>query len=71
MEDKIVFELVGTPKLEEADRDYLTKEEATKVQNILNAIEASEGIGMPYGTCKRVAAIYQEIKAFLAEKEVR
>ena len=69
--DKIVISLEGSEELEEADRDYLTKEEVVKVQNILSAMEAAEGIGMPFGTCVRVAGVYQEIKAFLAEKEVR
>ena len=69
--DKIVISLEGSEELEEADRDYLPKEEVAKVQNILSAMEAAEGIGMPFGTCMRVAGVYQEIKAFLAEKEVR
>ena len=69
--DKIVISLEGSEELEEADRDYLTKEEVAKVQNILSAMEAAEGIGMPFGTCMRVAEVYQEIKAFLAEIEVR
>ena len=69
--DKIVISLEGSEELEEADRDYLTKEEVVKVQNILSAMEAAEGIGMPFGTCMRVAEVYQEIKAFLAEIEVR
>lgn len=69
--DKIVISLEGSKELEEADRDYLTKEEVVKVQNILSAMEAAEGIGMPYDTCMRVAGVYQEIKAFLAEIEVR
>jgi hypothetical protein len=69
--DKIIIALPGQKQLEEADHEGLTKDEIVKILTVIKAIQDAEGIGMPYGTAKRVAMVYQELKELLSENGVK
>lgn len=48
----------------------ISRSDYVKIQTILEAIEASEGAMIPYGTGKKMAEVHTELQALLDREEI-
>ena len=48
----------------------ITKEENLKIRHLMAAIEAMEGVSIPFSTGRKVFNVYEELKGFVGRETV-